>query len=232
MRSFLLTLLVAPILPAVAVAQPGFAVVTPCAPAERYYVTLFGGQGDLLRLRTAHTWATFICTAVTPAGEQVVSVDTISWLPATLHVRPCALRSETGVNLTLEETFDFMGTHRRRRVTAWGPYEITADRYRQALEQKALLESGAIRYHSLGLFGRRADVLHCIDGVTRTDPVWERESNPSYWFGEAGTGQAVRAAVRCGVILNPAVTHPWLLHRINTTGYELKARHLGPLYAR
>lgn len=204
----------------------------PCGPSERYYVTVFGGQGDLFRPRTAHTWATFARTAVTPAGEQVVSVDTISWLPATLNVRPWALRAEPGVNLTLEETFAFMGSHRRQRVTAWGPYEITADRYQQALAQKALLESGAVRYHSLGLFGRKSDVLHCIDGVTRTDPVWERKANPSYWFGEAGTAQAVRAAVRSGVILNPSVTHPWLLHRINTTGYELVPRRLGPIYGR
>jgi hypothetical protein len=171
----------APAQPGVAVVAPpaATAIAPPCPAGERYYVTLFGGQGDLLRPRTAHTWATFARTAVTPAGEQVVSVDTISWLPATLNVRPWALRAETGVNLTLEETFAFMGNNQRKRVTAWGPYEITAGRYQQALAQKALLESGAIRYHSLGLFGRKADVLHCIDGVTRTDPVWEKKANPS-----------------------------------------------------
>jgi hypothetical protein len=229
MRHVLPALLVVTVLPHLGYAQPGVAAVadfSPRPPCERYYVTLFGGQGDLLRPRTAHTWATFVRTASTPTGERVVGEDTISWLPATLNVRPWALLSESGVNLTLQETFAFMGSHRRQRVTVWGPYEITAGRYAQAMAQKALLESGAIRYHSLGLFGRLPDVLHCIDGVTRTDPVWEKKANPSWWFGEAGTGQAVRAAVRSGFILNPAVTHEWLVHAINPTGYKLTPRRL------
>ena len=229
MRHVLLAVLVVTVFPLVAAAQPGVAVVRDFRPAcsERYYVTLFGGQGDLFRPRTAHTWATFVRTAVDPSGERVVAEDTISWLPATLNVRPFALCAERGVNLTLRQTFAFMGTHRRQRVSAWGPYEITADRYSQAMSQKALLESGAIQYHSLGLLGRRPDVNHCIDGVTQIDPLWERNANPSWWFGEAGTSQATRAAVRSGFILNPTVTHPWLLHEINPTGYKMTVRSLG-----
>jgi hypothetical protein len=229
MRHLLPALLVVTVLPVAASAQPGVAVVRDLLPActDRYYVTLFGGQGDLFRPRTAHTWATFVRTTATPSGEQVVSEDTISWLPATLDVRPWALCAERGVNLTLQETFAFMGRHRRQRVSAWGPYEITAERYAQAMRQKALLESGAIQYHALGLFGRKADVMHCIDGVTRVDPLWERKADPSRWFGEAGTGQATRAAVRSGFLLNPSVTHPWLLHAVNPTGYKLVVRDLG-----
>lgn len=229
MRHVLPALLIVTVLPHLAFAQPGVAAVSdfcPSAGGERYYLTLFGGQGDLLRPRTAHTWATFIRTASTSAGEQVVAVDTISWLPATLKLRPWALFSETGVNLTLQQTFDFMGSHRRQRVAVWGPYEITADRYAQLQAQKALLESGAVRYHSLGLFGRLPDVMHCIDGVTRTDPLWEKKANPSRWYGEAGTGQAVRSAVRSGFVLNPTVTHQWLVHEINPTGYRLTPREL------
>jgi hypothetical protein len=227
-RTFWLSALTLTLLPAVAPAQtPAPVVPLNCPTAERYYVTLFGGQGDLLRPRTAHTWATFHHTVLTPDGERVVSEDTISWLPATLNVRPWALRAEPGVNLTLQQTFDFMGSHRRQRVTAWGPYEITAERHTQAMAQKARLESGAIRYHSLGLLGRRPDVLHCIDGVTQTDPRWERSSNPSWWFGEVGTAQAARAAVRSGFLLNPTVTHDWLIHEMNPTGYKLRVRTLG-----
>lgn len=228
MRNSLLALLVMTVLPVVGSAQPGVAAVCDYIPSgsERYYVTLFGGQGDLFRPRTAHTWATFVRTAATPAGETVVSEDTISWLPATLNVRPWALFAEVGTNLTLQQTFDFMGSHRRQRVAVWGPYEITADRYAQALTQKALLESGVVRYHSLGLFGRKANVMHCIDGVTRTDAEWERKADPSRWYGEAGTGQAVRAAVRSGVILNPTVTHDWIIQAINPTGFKLTPRNL------
>jgi hypothetical protein len=229
MRHTILALLLLTVLPVVASAQPGVAAVADClppAPSERYYVTLFGGQGDVFRPRTAHTWATFVRTAVTPAGERVVGEDTISWLPATLNVRPWAVFSEPGVNLTLQQTFDFMGSYRRQRVAVWGPYEITAERYAQAMGQKALLESGAVRYHALGLFGRKADVMHCIDGVTRTDPAWERKADPSRWFGEAGTAQATRAAVRSGFILNPTVTHDWIVRAVNPTGYKLTPRTL------
>ena len=121
MRHVLPALLVVSVLPVVAAAQPGVAVVrdftSPCS--ARYYVTLFGGQGDLFRPRTAHTWATFVSTTSTTSGERVLAEDTISWLPATLHVRPWAIRAETGVNLTLQQTFDFMGSHHRKRVVAW-----------------------------------------------------------------------------------------------------------------
>ncbi len=228
MRHLLPVLLVVTVLPVVAPAQPGVAVVRDFTPtcSERYFVTLFGGQGDLFRPRTAHTWATFVRTAGTPTSERVVAEDTISWLPVTLDVRPWALRAETGVNLTLQQTFDFMGSHHRKRVVAWGPYEITAERYAQAMSQKALLESGTVRYHSLGLFGRKPDVMHCVDGVTRIDAEWERKDNPSRWFGEAATGQATRSAVRSGFLLNPTVTHDWLIHVINPTGYKLTVRQL------
>src|SRR4051812_2089210 len=135
MRHVLPALLVMTVLPVIGLAQPGVAVVSNSLPpsGERYYITLFGGQGDLFRPRTAHTWATFVRTVVTPAGEQILSEDNISWLPATLNVRPWALRAETGVNLTLQQTFDFMGSRRWQRVAVWGPYEITADRYAQAM---------------------------------------------------------------------------------------------------
>lgn len=230
MRHVLPTLLLVTVLPAVGLAQPGVAAVGDFLPSggERYYVTLFGGQGDLFRPRTAHTWASFVRTAVTPAGEHVVSEDAISWLPATLNVRPLALRAEPGANLTLQQTFDFMESRPkwRQRVAVWGPFEITPERYRQALAEKAYLESGVVRYHSLGMISRSQDIMHCIDAVTRTDAEWELKANPSRWFGEAGTGQAVRAAVRSGFILNPTVTHDWILDAINPTGFKLTPRSL------
>lgn len=69
--------------------------------------------------------------------------------------------------------------------------------------------------------------MHCINGVTYMDPLWEEKATPSRWFGEAGTGQATRTAVRSEVILNPTVADPWLLAEINSSGYELQVRSLG-----
>lgn len=224
MRSIVLALLFVPVVPVVAPAQS-------LPSAERYYVLLFGGQGDLLRPRTAHTWATFV-RATPSAGGTTIEAHTISWLPATLKIRPFALMAEKGVNLTLGETLDFIDSHPRTRVAVWGPYEIPAERFEQALRQKELLESGAIRYHSLGLFGRRSDVMHCIDGVTRTDPDWEKAANPSRWFGEPGTAQAVRAGVRSGFIPKPLVSNPDILPQVNVGGHALVPRKAYPLRER
>lgn len=199
---------------------------------DRYYVLLFGGQGDLLRPRTAHTWATFIRTTPNPDGTTAVEAHTISWLPATLNIRPFAVMAEKGVNLTLDQTFDFISSHPRTRVAVWGPYEIPAERFEQAMQQKAKLESGAVRYHALGLLGRRSDVMHCIDGVTRIDPAWEKAANPSRWFGEGGTAQAVRAGVRSGFIPEPLVRQDWLIPQVNTGGHALVQRKTFPIRER
>lgn len=191
---------------------------TALAPAQttdgdHYYVTLYGGYGNILRPRTGHTWATFTHAAPGVDGGTAVEQQTISWLPASLRIRPFALRTETGVNLTHEQTMTFMESHRLPRVTAFGPYEIDAGRYAQLVQQKALLESGAIQYHALGKFGRRADVMHCIDAVTRTDPVWELEANPSHANGERGTAQAVKAMNRSG-FADTTIRHPHTLPAI------------------
>lgn len=221
MRAVAFVLVLASLTPAAA-ADP-----TPAA-GERYYFVLFGGQGDVFRPRTAHTWATFVRTACTSAGEQVVAADTISWLPATLRVRPLARYEETGVNLPLDETMARMAGGRRSRVAVFGPYEVSAAVYQQALAQKALLESGAIRYHSLGLHGRRADVMHCVDGVTRMDAAWEDAASPSYWYGAVATAQAARAAVKTGIVPDPATTYPWLLPALNPQNYRLVPRTVAP----
>lgn len=191
---------------------------------DRYFVALFGGQGDILRPRTAHSWATFIHAVRTADGERVVAADTISWLPATLRVRPLARDAELGVNLTLEQTLAHTAGGPRSRVAVFGPFEISPATYQKALAQKALLESGAVRYHSLGLHGRRADVMHCVDAVTRMDAGWEAAASPSRWYGQAGTGQVARAAVATGIVNDSAATHPWVLRELNPVGYRLVPR--------
>jgi hypothetical protein len=191
---------------------------------DRYFMALFGGQGDILRPRTAHTWATFIHVSCTQGNEQIVAADTISWLPATLRVRPLARDAELGVNLTLGQTLSHTAGGPRSRVAVFGPFEISFDTYRKALAQMTLLESGAIRYHSLGLHGRRADVMHCVDAVTRMDTGWEAAASPSRWYGQAGTGQMARAAVACGIVHDSTAKHSWLLREINPDGYRLVPR--------
>jgi hypothetical protein len=166
---------------------------------DRYTVTLYGGHASVFRPRTGHTWAVFTHTSPAADGQPAVAETfVISWMPATLNIRPFALHPETGVNLTHDQTMAFMTSGRRPQVEAFGPFEITADRFAQGQAQKAWLESGAIKYHGLGMFGRRGDVMHCIDAVTRTDPEWERRASPSVANGVLGTFQAVRAMDHSG----------------------------------
>src|SRR5262245_28661533 len=82
----------------------------PPVTGERFYIALFGAQSVPLRTRNTHTWATFVRTAVTPIGEFPIAVDTISWLPASLSIRPLALRREPGANLTLDQTFQWVAS--------------------------------------------------------------------------------------------------------------------------
>ena len=68
-------------------ASPALADIpsSPCPPA-RYYLLLFGGQGNILRPRTAHTWATYVRAEPRPDGTVALNPFTISWLPATLTI--------------------------------------------------------------------------------------------------------------------------------------------------
>ena len=69
----------------------------PSCPPARYYLLLFGGQGNILRPRTAHTWATYVRAQPRPDGTVGLDQFTISWLPATLYIRPWAIRSVEAV---------------------------------------------------------------------------------------------------------------------------------------
>jgi hypothetical protein len=204
-------------------AAPLFAQ-TPTAPtpptasascADRYSITLYGGHASVFRPRTGHTWALYTRTSPADDGQPVVAETfVISWMPATLKIRPFAPRPETGVNLTHEQTMEFMTAGRRPWVESFGPFEITADRFAQGQTQKAWLESGVVKYHGLGFFGRRGDVMHCIDAVTRTDPKWEQKASPSMANGVFGTLQAVLAMRQSGFAAVPStratpVVTPW-----------------------
>jgi hypothetical protein len=125
---------------------------------ERYYIILFGSQSTPRLARFTHTWATFVKTR----GEggdaskyQISEIFTISWMPADLKVRALRLRPQEGVNLDLESTLSH--SLERQRVSEWGPFEISPMIYNLALERKAELESGAVRYKAIDpTFGPRA----------------------------------------------------------------------------
>ncbi|MFO0847701.1 MAG: hypothetical protein U0871_03935 [Gemmataceae bacterium] len=205
-------------------AQPAAA---PPAAGERYYMTLFGTQSALYRTSHTHTWATFVRTAVTPTGEVPVAVDTVSWMPATLDIHPLRLRREPGVNLTLGQTLDWVASF-NGKVSAWGPYEIDADRYSRFIARKNELESGAIEYRAIGALTRRGEVSNCGQSFARSSPiVGRRYLQPTPSPGENGTSKLAQRYLKVGALADDGATHPWLLPVMGADRYPITLRQPG-----
>lgn len=194
---------------------------------ERYYMTLFGAQSVPIRTRYTHTWATFVRTVLTPAGEFPAAINTVSWMPATLEIRPFALRREPGVNLTLDETFRWVASF-DGRVSVWGPYEIDAERYGRFVARKEQLDTGEIQYRAIGALSRRGEVSNCGQSFARSSPqVGRRYLQPTPNPGENGTSRLALRYVRLDALLGGGVTHDWILHVIGADKYSFTRRQPG-----
>ena len=218
--------LVGPAQPLTPEPSPPPAVVV-VQPAERYYMVLFGAQSVPFQGRYTHTWATFVRTQVTEKGETPVAIDTTSWMPKTLNIRPLALRPEPGANLTLEQTFKWVATF-DGRVSKWGPYEIDRLRYAEFMERKAELESGTVQYRAIGGPRRRPDIVNCGQSFARGTPeVGQRYLYPTPSPGENGTGELAERYLKKGDLLGNGATHEWIFQVINADQYPSTTRQPG-----
>jgi hypothetical protein len=195
---------------------------------ERYYIILFGSQSTPRLARFTHTWATFVKTR----GEggdaskyQISEIFTISWMPADLKVRALRLRPQEGVNLDLESTLSH--SLERQRVSEWGPFEISPMIYNLALERKAELESGAVRYKAIDpTFGpRAASTSDCIHGISDIDP----ENGRLYYletrrFGEAASHWLAYQFITRGQRINLSENLDWLNERLGLDSYPIVRR--------
>jgi hypothetical protein len=192
---------------------------------ERYYITVFGGQSVPYRTQQTHTWATFARTVIGPDGERPVEVQTISWMPATMRIRPLALRPEPGVNLTLSQTYAWMASV-GGRVSVWGPYELTADQYMRYMERKEELDLGEIAYRALGGLRKDAPVSNCGQSFSRASRRLAREyEEPTPAPGINGTSVLVKRYIDSGVF--PPTQHLWLLPLIGADQYPTTHREPG-----
>ena len=141
-------------------------------PGERYYVLVFGSQRATHVPRYTHTWATVVRTREIPDQPcEVVEVDTISWMPATLDIHPWRFAPEPGRNLELHETIR-MALDCREHVAMWGPYELRPEPYRRFLLQKAFMESGRVGYQCIDTRGEGADGAGAT--ASTPSPTWTR----------------------------------------------------------
>lgn len=195
---------------------------------ERYYVVLFGSQSTPRLARHTHTWGTFIKASgdgEDASKHHIEEVFTISWMPADLKVRALRLFPQEGVNLDLETTLAH--ALERQRVSEWGPFEISKRIYDRAVERKAELESGAVRYKAIDPnFGPRArSMSDCIHGLSDIDP----ENGRLYYtetrrFGEAASHWLAYQFITRGQRVNLNENLDWLNERLGLDNYPIVRR--------
>jgi hypothetical protein len=202
---------------------PREAIPNDPVPGERYYVLVFGSERATRVPRYTHTWATAVKTVAAPGGgEQVTEVHTISWMPATLEVRPWRFTPEPGRNLGLHETVR-MALGFREHIAAWGPYEIQPQGYRRFLMQKVFMESGRVGYQCIDTIGAGADGsgCDCIHAITDMDPEFQRNYYRLTRFGQAGSEFIVRQLFERNLLVTEQ-THPWLEGPLGLSQYPIR----------
>ncbi len=161
--------------------------------AERYFGLVFSSQAKPKLPRFTHVWATMVkvSNAELPPDQWVYQIDTISWVPASLHVRTFKLRPEPGANLSLKDTLAFVQSH-HEHVSVWGPFEVPAFIYPQFMCQKARLESGQVLYQCIDSFRSPKNVSDCIHSLTDMDRQNGRDAYPLSRFGDDAADEFVK----------------------------------------
>jgi hypothetical protein len=193
------------------------------SPGEHFYITVFGSESTPKVPRYTHTWATIAHLSEGPGCA--FEYHTISWMPATLDIRPWRFQVEPGVNLDLHFTLK-MVLGQRERVSQWGPYECRPSLYHRFLVQKAFLESGQVGYQCIDTVGEAARLgngCDCIHAITDADPQFSRSYYPLSRFGEAGSEFIVEQLMTRGPLLSPQ-PQDWLNEHLGLTGYPIVRR--------
>ena len=108
-----------------------------------YFQILFAYQGTPNEGRSSHTFGAFLMVQ----DGVLVQESTVSWLPAEGYFGPDyqmpPLRRVPGHNYTLDETLQIsIG----KDLQYWGPYEITAAHYNQAMRRVEYLNAAETDY--------------------------------------------------------------------------------------
>jgi hypothetical protein len=198
-----------------------FLTARPAAAQDRYYLWVFASQSEPKLPRYTHTWAVF---ARIPGGcaPRPFSAFTISWMPATLDLRPYALLPEQGVNLDLQATLRFICCQ-GERISVWGPYQIDACLYERAVQQKARLESGVVRYRAVDPVLRR-DISDCIHAVSDIADQSRLLYIEGVICGEASGRRIAHVFWRRGLTCPPAEDLAWAEHALGMTSYPIIRR--------
>jgi len=194
------------------------------AAEERYFALFLAHQTVDRRVDEAHSFIEFIRADVQPDAPPVIlQRDTISWLPCDGKVRLLAAHPEAGCNLSLDKTLERAGG---RRISAWGPYELTPAAYRMALNRKAELESGVLGYKAavvVPIRGRR--MANCVHAAGEIDPDEGRVIQFELQYGDNAARQLVRHYVRRGDLCNPHLPHDDVYAALGLEGWDIRRRN-------
>lgn len=201
-------------------------------PGERYFLLIFGSQTRPKRPKYTHTWATIVkVTGCDEPGTSTIGVPieehTISWLPASLDIRPLSFRIEPGVNLDLHATIKEM-LRNDEEVAVWGPYEVGAGTYYRFQVQKGFMDSGTVGYQCIDAVGEASQTgngCDCIHAVTDMDPQYARNRYPLSFFGEGASRHIVHQIHIRPLIIDPGTDHGWLLPLLGLDKYPIMRRN-------
>jgi hypothetical protein len=141
-------------------------------------------------------------------------------------VQPLRLRSVEGKNYSLEETFAKMAQD-NGQVSVWGPFETDAARYELAVQQAALLGSGAVRFRSVDSFRGNRAVQNCVHAITYADPNLQHLRQPiPLRYGEPGTSNLAAKYVNSGSVASTGGAD-WVLGTIGADQYPVIRRDPG-----
>jgi hypothetical protein len=199
---------------------------------EHYYILVFGSQTTPRIPRYTHTWATVVKTTELPGSPpQVTEVHTISWLPATLEVRPLRFWVEKGTNLDLDTTLREV-LHNGEHVSLWGPFETWHGLYERFVTQKGFLESGVIGYQCTDGFGEAARTgtgCNCFHALSDMDVQFDRRQYPLLFYGNPASQNIVRQICERPILIHPQQTHDWLIPALGLDHYSIvHRRYHGP----
>lgn len=195
-------------------------------PGERYFLLVFGSESRPKQAKYTHTWATMVRVVEKSGAPHLIEPHTISWMPATLEIRPLSTRVEPGKNLELAFTIEEMLRH-DEKVAAWGPYEVGYGLFHRFMTQKQFMESGCVGYQCIDAFGeaaRTGNGCDCIHAITDMDPQYDRNRYPLTYFGMAASKHVVKQIHERPTIIRPEECHDWLLPPLGLDKYPIERR--------
>lgn len=186
-----------------------------------YRLLVFTAQACPKVPRTTHSWAALVRIF----GGQIVDVQTISWMPCDLKIKPYDLTVEPGRNLTLQETIAWIMGQTSLHVTLWMPLDASPEFAARFYKQKEFLDSGAMGYQCLDFLGEaslRHNGCNCIHALT---PLHDRGlGDVMQLYGDASGRYFVDSVQRRGLAVATSCDPAWLLSTLGLDGLSLRRR--------